>query len=262
MIAFKHSVFALPFAVIALITAADPQWPDLSTWLWVVVAMVSGRTAAMAFNRLADHRIDAANPRTAGRALPAGRLSRPFVWTLTLASAVVFVSAAAMLNRLCLALSLPTLGALLGYSYTKRFTAGSHLWLGSALGLAPIAAWIAVTAEFAWPPLVLAAAVSLWVAGFDVIYSLQDEAFDRSRGLKSLPATLGARTALLLARLFHLGPWLDSAASRSSQAAAGCDSPPCFRRLRCWDGSIAWSRRRTFGQSMQPFSPPTESCRS
>ena len=204
MIAFKHTIFALPFAVISLITAASPGWPSARTWLWVGVAMVSARTAAMAFNRLADHSIDSMNPRTAGRALPAGRLSRRFAWTITAISATIFIFAAANLNTLCLALAPPTLAVLLGYSYTKRLTAASHLWLGLALGIAPIGAWIAVTAHLAWPPVILASAVSLWVAGFDIIYSLQDESFDRAHALHSLPAQLGGRRALTLARAFHV----------------------------------------------------------
>ena len=166
MIAFKHTVFALPFAVIALVTAAAPGWPAPRIWLWVIVAMVAARTAAMAFNRLVDHRIDSENPRTAGRALPAGRLSRQFTWVVTGASAAVFLLAAASLDPLCLVLAPPALMILFGYSFTKRFTAASHLWLGLALGIAPIGAWIAVTGRIEWPALVLAAAVSLWVAGF------------------------------------------------------------------------------------------------
>ena len=203
MIAFKHSVFALPFAVMSLITAASPGWPSSRVWLWVLVAMVSARTAAMSFNRLADHRLDADNPRTAGRSLPAGRLSRGFALSVTISAAVLFVVAAGMLNRLCLVLAPPTLAVLLGYSYAKRFTAAAHFWLGVALGLAPIGAWIAETGSLALPPLVLAGAVTMWVAGFDVIYSLQDEDFDRRRGLRSLPAAVGGRRALMVARLFH-----------------------------------------------------------
>ena len=131
----------------------------------------------MAFNRLADHKFDAENPRTASRALPDGRLSRRFVWVVTVFSAAVFLIAAGMLNRFCLALALPTLAILLGYSYAKRFTSVAHLWLGGSLGLAPIGAWAAETGSLAWPPVVLGVAVTLWVAGFDVIYSLQDEDF-------------------------------------------------------------------------------------
>jgi 4-hydroxybenzoate polyprenyltransferase len=204
MIAFKHSVFALPFAVIALVTAAAPSWPSLQTWVWVIVAMVCARTAAMAFNRLADHQIDTDNPRTAGRALPAGRLSRRFAWAVTGVAAAVFLVAAAALDPLCLALAPPALMILLGYSYAKRFTAASHLWLGLALGIAPVGAWIAVTGRIEWPAVVLAGSVALWVAGFDIIYSLQDEAFDRFNALRSLPAKVGGRQALAVARLFHV----------------------------------------------------------
>jgi 4-hydroxybenzoate polyprenyltransferase len=204
MIAFKHTIFALPFAVIALITAADPGWPSPRTWLWVLVAMVSARTAAMAFNRLADHHIDLENPRTSGRALPAGRLARQFAWIVTGASALVFLFAAAALGPLCLALAPPALAVLLFYSYAKRFTAASHLWLGLSLGIAPIGAWIAETGRIDRPALVLAGAVALWVSGFDVIYSLQDEVFDREHDLHSLPARFGAERAISVARTFHL----------------------------------------------------------
>jgi 4-hydroxybenzoate polyprenyltransferase len=203
MIAFKHSVFALPFALMSLMTAAGAGWPSAGVWFWVVAAMVSARTAAMSFNRLADHQIDAINPRTADRSLPAGRLSRRFTWVMTIGSALVFILAAANLNELCLWLALPTLAVLLGYSMAKRFTSAAHLWLGIALGIAPIGAWIAVTGSIAAPPVILGTAVMFWVAGFDTIYSLQDEAFDRSHGLRSLPSTLGARHALMIARLFH-----------------------------------------------------------
>ncbi len=204
MIAFKHTIFALPFAVVSLITAAAPSWPSLATWLWVALAMVSARTAAMSFNRLADHTIDADNPRTATRALPAGRLGRPFAWAVTAVSAALFLVAAGALNPLCLALAPPALAVLLGYSYTKRFTAASHLFLGFSLGIAPVGAWIAVTGGLAWPPLVLGCAVCFWVAGFDVIYSLQDEDFDRDHGLHSLPARIGGQRALRFARCLHL----------------------------------------------------------
>lgn len=203
LVMFQHTVFALPFAVIALVTAAAPRWPAPSTWLWVVVATVAARTAAMAFNRLADHRLDLANPRTRDRSLPAGRLSRRYAWALTTISAAVFVVAAGMLNGLCLALAPPTLAVLLGYSLAKRFTALSHLWLGIALGLAPVGTWIAVTGAPAWPPVLLGTAVALWVAGFDVVYALQDEDFDRRHGLFSLPAAIGPRRALLASRALH-----------------------------------------------------------
>lgn len=204
MIAFKHSIFALPFAVVSLVTAAAPSWPAPATWLWIIVAMVSARTSAMAFNRLADHAIDAENPRTKDRSLPSGRLDRSFAWFVTGFSGLAFVAAAAALNPLCLALAPLTLAILLGYSFSKRFTAASHLWLGCALGMAPVGAWIAVTGRIDWPPVVLAAAVCLWVAGFDTIYSLQDEVFDREHGLHSLPTLVGGRSALTVARMAHM----------------------------------------------------------
>ncbi|MCP4901426.1 MAG: UbiA family prenyltransferase [bacterium] len=204
MIRLQHTVFALPFAIMGLITATGQLWPEPSVWLWVLVAMVSARTAAMSFNRLVDQRIDGENPRTKERSLPAGRLSRPFVWIVTIVCAVVFVLAAGFLNRLCLLLSVPTLVFLLGYSFAKRFTSWSHIWLGAALALAPIGAWVAAVGEVAWPPVVLGIAVLFWVAGFDVIYSLQDLEFDRSVQLRSLPAALGADAALRAARVFHL----------------------------------------------------------
>ncbi len=204
MIKFQHTVFALPFAVIALVGAPTDGWPPLMVWLLVLLAMVAARTAAMAFNRLVDHHIDGLNPRTADRSLPGGRLSRRFVWVVTIGSSTVFVLAAAALNPLCLMLALPTLAVLLGYSWSKRFTATAHLWLGAALGLAPIGAWIAVSGQPAWPPVVLGLSVMMWVAGFDIIYSLQDEVFDRATELHSIPVALGPNRALALARVFHL----------------------------------------------------------
>lgn len=204
MIKFQHTIFALPFALIALVSAPAEGWPPLRVWLLVLLAMVAARTAAMAFNRLVDHRLDALNPRTADRSLPGGRLSRRFVWLVTLVASTLFVLAAGLLNSLCLLLALPTLGVLLGYSLTKRFTAAAHLWLGAALGIAPIGAWIAVSGRLDLAPVVLGVSVMLWVAGFDIIYSLQDEAFDRSTGLHSIPATLGALRALNLARILHI----------------------------------------------------------
>lgn len=204
MIAFKHSVFALPFAIMSLITASGVGWPPAPTWFWVIVAMVAARSSAMGFNRLADHVIDAENPRTADRSLPAGRLSRRFAWLMTISAAVVFVIAAGMLNTVCLALAIPTLAVLLCYSYAKRFTSAAHLWLGTALGLAPMGAWIAVAGTIAAPAVILGGAVMFWVAGFDTIYSLQDESFDRSHGLRSIPARFGPRRALIIARSFHL----------------------------------------------------------
>jgi 4-hydroxybenzoate polyprenyltransferase len=202
MIRFSHSVFALPFALSSAVIAAgrDLSWRQAA---WILVAMVGARSAAMGFNRLADEGLDARNPRTAGRELPRGAISRAEVWLFVAASAATLVVAAAMLNPLCLALSPVALVIILGYSYTKRFTALSHLFLGLALALAPAGAWLAIRGRLEAPPVVLGLAVLFWVAGFDTIYACQDEAFDRAEGLHSLPARLGTRRALAVARLFH-----------------------------------------------------------
>jgi 4-hydroxybenzoate polyprenyltransferase len=203
MIKFEHSIFALPFALASALVAAG-GWPAPSTLLWIVVAMVGARSAAMGFNRLADQAIDAKNPRTAGRELPRGALSRAEVWAFVLLSAGALVLASAMLNPLCLALSPVALLVVLGYSYTKRFTSLSHLVLGLGLGIAPVGAWLAVRGRFDAPPLVLCAAVLAWVGGFDVIYACQDVDFDRRSGLHSIPARLGVARALLVSRALHL----------------------------------------------------------
>jgi 4-hydroxybenzoate polyprenyltransferase len=204
MIKFEHSIFALPFALASALVAAG-GWPAPSTLLWIVVAMVGARSAAMGFNRLADQTIDARNPRTAGRELPRGALSRAEVWAFVLLSAGALVLASAMLNPLCLALSPVALLVVLGYSYTKRFTSLSHLVLGLGLGIAPVGAWLAVRGRFDAPPLVLCAAVLAWVGGFDVIYACQDVEFDRATGLRSVPARLGVARALRLATACHFG---------------------------------------------------------
>ena len=202
LVKLAHTVFALPFALIAALAAARglPPWPVVG---WIVLAMAGARTAAMAFNRLADHSLDAANPRTAARALPAGRLRRPFARVLVAGGAAALFFAAWRLNPLCLALSPFALAWILGYSYSKRFTVLSHLWLGLGLGIAPVGAWLAVRGAFALAPVVLAVAVTAWVAGFDVLYALQDEAFDRAAGLHSLPARWGAGRAIAAARALH-----------------------------------------------------------
>ena len=204
MIKWEHTVFALPFALLSLLVASAGR-PAPATLLWIVLAMVGARSTAMSFNRLVDARFDAANPRTAGREIPSGALRRGPVVAFTLATAALFVFAAAMLNPLCLALSPVALAIVWGYSLTKRFTAFSHLFLGLALGVAPIGAWLAVTGSFAPFPLILAAAVLCWVAGFDILYACQDLDFDRKVGLHSIPAWLGARRARWFARLLHLG---------------------------------------------------------
>ena len=203
MIKFSHSVFALPFALASAALAAREgfRWAQLG---WIVLAMVGARSAAMGFNRLADHAIDARNPRTAGRELPRGVLRRREVWALVLISSAVLILAAAMLGPLCLALSPLALAIVFGYSYTKRFTALSHVVLGLALAIAPVGAWLAIRGTFSPIAVVLGLAVLAWVAGFDTIYSCQDADFDRATGLHSLPARLGVRRALLAARAFHV----------------------------------------------------------
>jgi 4-hydroxybenzoate polyprenyltransferase len=204
MIKWEHSVFALPFALTGAVLAAN-GWPPPRVLAWIVVCMVSARSAAMAFNRLVDARLDAANPRTARRALPAGELSAGFVRAFVLVSAVVFVFAAWRLNRLTLELAPVALAVVLGYSYMKRITRWSHLVLGLALGIAPAAAWIAVRGSFAPRSALLTAIVILWVGGFDVLYACQDFDHDRAVGLFSIPAAFGLEGAFWTARLMHLG---------------------------------------------------------
>ncbi len=203
MIKWEHSIFALPFALTAALLAARgvPAWPILT---WILVAMVSARACAMSFNRWADADIDAANPRTRSRAIPAGLLSRSFVLGFTVLTGVLFVVAAANLNRLTLELSPLVLIVLLGYSYTKRITRWSHVVLGLALGLAPAAAWVAVRGSLDPRILVLTAAVTLWVGGFDVLYACQDYEHDRTAGLYSLPQSIGIPAAFWAARAMHL----------------------------------------------------------
>jgi 4-hydroxybenzoate polyprenyltransferase len=205
LVRFSHGVFALPFALAgaALASAASGPIP-WSRVLWIVVAMLGARNAAMGFNRLVDERYDAANPRTAARELPAGRLSRRSVWVMTVALALLFVVAAFALGPLCGALSPLALLIVFGYSYSKRFSWASHLWLGLALATAPVGGWLAVAGSFAVEPWLLALAVLCWVAGFDVIYACQDVEFDRRAGLRSIPARFGVARALVLARLLHL----------------------------------------------------------
>ncbi len=203
MIKWEHSIFALPFALTATLLAAHGL-PSLRTILLILVAMVAARSCAMAFNRWADADLDAANPRTRTRAIPAGLLSREFVLGFTMLMAAVFVVTAAALNRLTLYLSPFVLVVLLGYSYMKRITRWSHLVLGLALGLAPTAAWIAVRGTLDPRILVLTGAVTLWVGGFDVLYACQDFEHDRSVGLHSLPQAIGIPAAFWVARAMHL----------------------------------------------------------
>jgi 4-hydroxybenzoate polyprenyltransferase len=206
MIKFEHSVFALPFALVGALLAARaagrlPSWQQI---LWIIVAMVGARSAAMTINRIADLEFDARNPRTASRALPAGQLSLGFAWIFTIAASAVLVIAAWRLNPLALKLSPLALAILFLYSYTKRFTALSHFVLGFCLGISPAAAWIAIRGSLDLRILILCAAVTLWVGGFDVLYACQDVDFDHSAGLHSIPKKFGVARALQIARVMHL----------------------------------------------------------
>lgn len=203
MIKIEHTLFALPFAFLGAVLAANGL-PSAWQILWIILAMVGARSAAMAFNRIADRSFDAKNPRTASRAIPAGLLSVGFVWAFTIASAALFLLAAAMLNRMTLLLSPVALACVLLYSLTKRWTKFSHLVLGASLSIAPTGAWIAVRGEIGSPvPLLLSLVVLLWTAGFDVLYACQDYDFDRREGLKSIPARFGISRALWIARALH-----------------------------------------------------------
>ena len=203
MIKWEHSIFALPFALSGAALAANgfPPWSKLG---WIVVCMVSARSAAMAFNRLVDARLDAANPRTAQRAIPVGDLGPAFVAAFTVVSALMFVFASAMLNRLTLELSPFALAIVLGYSYMKRITRWSHLVLGLALGIAPSAAWIAVRGSYDARMLALTFIVMMWVGGFDVLYACQDFEHDRKVGLNSVPVAFGLEGAFWIARVMHV----------------------------------------------------------
>ena len=202
MIKFKHSVFALPFALMDVVLAANGL-PPLRILFWVIVAMVGARTAAMTFNRIADKHFDAANPRTAGRALPAGLVSARESWLLVLVSSVAFFLACAMINRTTLILAPFALGLTFFYSLTKRFTWLCHLVLGLALALAPVGGWAAITNTLAGYPWALSFGVLFWVAGFDCIYACLDADYDRSAGLYSMPAILGRENSFRLAVIFH-----------------------------------------------------------
>jgi 4-hydroxybenzoate polyprenyltransferase len=211
MIKFEHSVFALPFALVGALLAersGTNGWPAARTlawqFAWIIVAMVGARSAAMTMNRIADLRYDKLNPRTQNRALATGQLSLGFAWVFTLVSAAVLVLAASQLNRLALELSPVAIAVLFFYSYTKRFTTWSHLVLGFCLGMSPAAAWIAIRGSLDWRMIILCAAVTLWVGGFDVLYSCQDVEFDKQAGLFSIPKKFGVRRALLIARAMHV----------------------------------------------------------
>jgi 4-hydroxybenzoate polyprenyltransferase len=208
MIKFEHSVFALPFALTAALLAARASrhgWPSLRQITWVVVAMVAARSAAMTINRIVDLRYDRENPRTNKRALATGALSVSFAWLFTIGAVGLFFVAAWQLNRLALELAPLALAVLFFYSFTKRFTNWSHLFLGFALGISPAAAWIAVTGRLDLRILILCAAVTLWVGGFDVLYACQDVDYDQRAGLFSVPKRFGIARALLIARAMHIG---------------------------------------------------------
>jgi 4-hydroxybenzoate polyprenyltransferase len=203
MIKFEHTLFALPFAFLGAILAADGL-PTLRQITWIIVAMVGARSAAMTFNRIIDCDIDAANPRTADRELPTGKLSVPFAWAFLYVSIAVFELASYSLNWTTFALSPVALVFVLGYSYAKRFTAFAHLLLGLALAISPSAAWIAVRGDLTdMEPILLSLFVMIWTAGFDVLYACQDFEYDRKHGLRSIPARFGIKNALWIARLFH-----------------------------------------------------------
>jgi 4-hydroxybenzoate polyprenyltransferase len=208
MIKIEHTLFALPFAFLGATLASrdlGPQTPAFwaGKLIWITVAMVGARSAAMAFNRVADKNFDASNPRTAGRALPAGLLDERFVWAFTVLASALFVVAASQLNRLTLILSPVALASVLGYSYTKRFTSLSHLVLGWCLSIAPSGAWIAIHGRLTIVPVLLSASVMLWTAGFDILYACQDYEYDRATGLHSMPQWLGIEAALWVARGLH-----------------------------------------------------------
>jgi 4-hydroxybenzoate polyprenyltransferase len=208
MIKIEHTLFALPFAFLGAVLGANGL-PTLWQVIWIIVAMVGARSTAMAFNRVADRKIDARNPRTAMRALPAGTLSVGFVWLFTIVSALLFLLAAAMLNRLTLILAPVALGSVLLYSFTKRWTQLSHIVLGWCLSIAPTGAWIAVRGQIGSPvPLLLSLVVLLWTAGFDVLYACQDYEFDRTERLHSIPVRFGIERALWISRGLHAGAFL------------------------------------------------------
>jgi 4-hydroxybenzoate polyprenyltransferase len=208
LVKFSHTLFALPFALLGALLAArdrDGWHGRIQDWLGILLCMATARSAAMAFNRLADRRLDALNPRTAGRHLPAGKLGVRQVAAFTIATSLAFVASTLLFlpNWWPLYLAVPVLLWLLGYSYSKRFTSLAHFWLGLSLSLAPAAAWIALRGNITWPPITLGLAVLLWVAGFDIIYACQDVEFDRSVELHSVPKALGVQKALRLAGLCH-----------------------------------------------------------
>lgn len=238
MIKFEHTVFALPFALIGALLASEgmPRWWQL---IWILVAMVGARSAAMAFNRLADIRYDRLNPRTSARALAKGTLTIKFASIFTIIMSGLFVLAAWELNPLCFYLSFPVLAIFFFYSYTKRFTSLSHLVLGLAIGSAPLAAWIAIRGNIDWAPVLLSGAVMFWIAGFDVIYAVQDTEFDRQANLFSLPSRLGIPVALKLSTLFHVLTVVLLVAT----AAQSKSGPIAFAGIVVVAGILFWEHR-------------------
>ncbi len=207
LVRFSHTLFAMPFALASMLWAAQGL-PTLRTFLLIVICMVTCRNAAMAFNRLVDADVDSDNPRTARRHIPAGILSRRQVLVFLILNAVVFVGATYFINLLAFVLSMPTLVAVCGYSLTKRFTSLSHFFLGLAIGISPVGAWIAVRGDLSWQPILLFLALLLWIAGFDIIYATQDHEFDRQRGLHSMVVKMGVPGALLVSKAAHALMWL------------------------------------------------------
>jgi 4-hydroxybenzoate polyprenyltransferase len=222
MVKFSHTIFALPFALAAAALAARGHGLPVGRLLGIIAAMAGARTAAMGFNRIVDREIDARNPRTASRELPTGMVSLRTAWALTLISAAVFVVAAAFLGPLCLALSPVALALLFGYSFTKRFTAWCHLFLGLAIASGPAGAWIAVRGDFTAVPALLMMAVGTWIGGFDILYAIADADFDRKAGLHSIPARFGIKGALLISAGLHL---VTASALIALASAAGLGLP-------------------------------------
>ena len=204
MIKLSHSIFAMPFALAAAVLAAREVAVTWDQIVWIVLCMVFARSSAMGFNRIVDRDIDAENPRTVVREIPSGQISLGAAWAFTLGSAALFVGSAAMLEPLALYLSPIALAVVWGYSYTKRFTALCHLFLGAGLALAPTGVWIGLTGGYGAIPLVLSLAVGTWVAGFDILYSCQDHDFDAEQGLHSIPVALGLRGAMVASALLHV----------------------------------------------------------
>lgn len=203
MIKFSHTIFALPFALSAMVMAWEKYPVSVWTLVWIVIAMVGARSAAMGFNRIVDAKIDAQNERTAIREIPAGILSQKEALIFVGLSSLIFIFSAAMLSSLCLVLSVPVLACLMFYSYTKRFTRYCHLYLGFAIGLAPIGAWVAIAGTLSWSVIFLSLALMTYIAGFDILYACQDIDFDKEQGLFSLPSKIGAPKAMMISWVLH-----------------------------------------------------------